>query len=381
MNTGIQGEDHVKTKAETGWCSRNHTSRNPQAKSVWVNQLKPVGRPGQSFCGALLQQPEEAGVNGNSILLAALRQNPQTRPLIHPHPTHLQSGTTSHLQLCGFRPAPQPGTQPTPLTQSACSSSLFFRWHLNHPFEICQMASLQFSNPTHPCRALQNGQNLSNGVHGTSFGPAQRFHPHHPWGQTWFQIHQSHLCSARSVSKMTAHWGVHICSSLCWELSFPSSNPRDEFWPQIPASLAGSLPPGYLLCVPPGTHTVSPAGLLLLLWSCVPCIPLLPWATTCHAAHWTKARAHLPPHWNLSSMREESFPPSLLHSVNEWTTRGCSKPFPSACSRVCTLDINHLCPGASHTSTPISSNCCHPNLLGTISERLQGEVKEWRVSK
>ena len=183
------------------------TSRNPQAKSLWVNQPKPVGRPGQSFCGALLQQPEEAGVNGNSILLAALRQTPQTCPLVHPHPTHLQSGTTSHLQLCGFRPAPQPGTRPTPLTQSACSSSLFFRWHLNHPFKICQMASLQFSNPTHPCCALQNCQNLSNGVHGTSFGPAQRFHPHHPWGQTWFQIHQSHLCSARSVSKMTAHRG------------------------------------------------------------------------------------------------------------------------------------------------------------------------------
>lgn len=252
------------------------TSRKPQAKSLWVNQPKPVGRPGQSFCGALLQQPKEADVNGNSILQAALRPTPQTRPLVHPHPTHLQSGTTSHLQLCGFRPAPQPGTQPTPLTQSACSSSLFFRWHPNHPFEIFQVASLQFSNPTHPCRALQNGQNLSNGVHGTSFGPAHRFHPHHPWGQTWFQLHQSHLCSAGSVSKMTAHRGFVLALPSAENSLSHLPTPHDELWPQIAASLAGSLPPGYLLCVPPGTHTVSPAGLLLLLCSCVPCIPLIP---------------------------------------------------------------------------------------------------------
>ena len=200
MDTGTWGEDHMKVKAETGWCSRNRGHR-----CLWVTAE--AGRETWTVCGALLQQPEEANENGNSILPAALRQTPQTHPLVHPHPTHLQSGTTSHLQLHGFRPAPRPGTQPTSLTQSACSSSLFFRWHPNHCFEICQVASLQFSNPTHPCHVLQNGQNLSNGGHGTSFGPSRRFHPHHPWAQTQFQLHQSHLCSARSISKTTAHQG------------------------------------------------------------------------------------------------------------------------------------------------------------------------------
>lgn len=111
MDTGTRREDHVKMKAETGWCSRD---RGHQC--LWVT-AEAGGEDWTDSLWGLVTQPEEAIEDGNSVLPAALCQTPQTCPLVHPHPTHLQSGTTSHLQLRGCCPAPQPGTQPTPPTQ------------------------------------------------------------------------------------------------------------------------------------------------------------------------------------------------------------------------------------------------------------------------
>ena len=217
--------------------------------------------------------------------------------------------------LLTFSSAPQPGTQPTPLTQSACSSSLFFRWHPNHRFEICQVASLQFSNPTHPCHALQNGQNLSNGGHRTSFAPSRRFHSRHPWAQTQFQLHQSYLCSAGSISKTTAHQS--------FVLALPSAENSLSHLPTPMMSFGPKYLHYWLAPFPQVTCHVSPQihtqhlplascffhGPVLLI---LPSFPEPPPAT--QPTHWTKAHAYLPPHWNLNSMRKG---PSLLHRCTQ----------------------------------------------------------------
>lgn len=133
----------MKMKAETGWCSRD---RGHQC--LWVTA---VFGENWTVCG-LVTQPEEANEDGNSVLPAALCQ---TLRLQSPLSTHIQHtckvGPLLTFSSKGCCPAPQPGTSQHLLPSLLnCSSSLFFRCHLNHRLELCQVASLQFSNATHP---------------------------------------------------------------------------------------------------------------------------------------------------------------------------------------------------------------------------------------
>lgn len=177
-------------------------------------------------------QPEEAIEDGNSVLPAALCQTPQTCPLVHPHPTHLQSGTTSHLQLRGCCPAPQPGTQPTPPTQFI---KLLLQFILQMPPEPSFRTLPGGITTVLKCNSpLQNGQNLSNRGHGTSFGPSRGFHPRHPWAQTRFQLHQSHLCSAGNISKTTAHQGFILALPSAENSLSRLPTPMMRFGPKYP---------------------------------------------------------------------------------------------------------------------------------------------------
>ena len=218
----------MKMKAETGWCSRD---RGHQC--LWVTAE--AGWENWTVCGALLRSQRKQ-----------MRMETPSFQLLCARPLRLVLLSTHIQHTCKVGPLLTFSSVAAALHHSLetsqhllpsllnCSSSLFFRCHLNHRLELCQVASLQFSNATHPCRALQNGQNLSNRGHGTSFGPSRRFHPRHPWAQTRFQLHQSHLCSAGNISKTTAHQGFILALPSAENSLSRLPTPMMRFGPKYP---------------------------------------------------------------------------------------------------------------------------------------------------